>query len=57
MIVCGDSAIDGNPIIVQTGELHKFFKDMTCKPILQVVEDLEAWCVNGLKGNFFIHML
>jgi len=57
MIVHGDSAINGNPIIVQTGELHKFFEDMTSKPILQVVEDLDGWCVNGLKGILFIHVL
>ena len=58
MIVCGDRSINGNPIIVETGELHQFFEDITSKPILQVVEDLDAWCVNGLKGiSLFTHTL
>jgi hypothetical protein len=43
--------LNAAPIVAKTGELGEFFEDITNKPFLQLLEELDAWCTNGLKGS------
>ena len=50
-----DRSIHCRPVFVSTGNvnLSEFFEDYTSKPLEDMLEDLDAWCTNGLKGILF----
>jgi len=43
--------MNANPIVAKTGEIGQFFEDITNKPFLHLLEELDAWCTNGLNGK------
>jgi len=53
MLVRGDRSMNAHPIVAKTGEIDKFFEETTNKTIVNLLEDLDAWCVGGLKGKNF----
>ena len=57
MLVHGDCSMNTHPIVAKTGEINKFFEEFfeetTNKTIINLLEDLDAWCVGGLKGKEF----
>ena len=59
ILVCGDRSINSRPIFVSSGNgnLGDFFEDYISKPLLGILEDLDAWCTNGLKGILFYFIL
>lgn len=56
ILIRGDKSMDSTPVFVTTGtgNLGEFFEDYTNKPLLGMLEDLDAWCTNGLRGIYFI---
>ena len=57
ILVRGDRSMDSRPVFLTTGNLGDFFEDYTSKPLLGMLEDLDAWCTNGLKGILFYFIL
>ena len=51
ILVRGDRSMNANPIVAKTGEIGQFFEDITNKPFLHLLEELDAWCTNGLNGK------
>ena len=39
-----------SPVVAKTGDIGQFFEDLANKPLLQMLDDLDAWCANGLRG-------
>ena len=44
--------MNADPIVLTTGGIEQFFEDTTNKSMLTLVEELDAWCVGGLRGIF-----
>ena len=58
ILVCGDCSSNAAPIVTKTGEIGEFFKGVTNKTFLQLLEELNAWCTNGLRGiSLFQHTI
>ena len=57
ILVRGDRSINSRPVFLSTGNLGDFFEDYTSKPLQGILEDLDAWCTNGLKGIFILFWL
>ena len=49
--------MDSTPVFLSNGGLGEFFEDYTNKPLVGILEDLDAWCTNGLKGILFYFIL
>lgn len=57
ILVHGDCSMNTSPIVAKTGEISQFFEDTTNKPFLQLLEELDACCIKGLKGIYFLHTI
>lgn len=46
--------INCEPIVLKSGSIDKFFEATTNRSMLTLMQELDAWCVGGLRGKFII---
>ena len=57
ILVRGDRSMAPEPVVAKTGKISQFFEEVTKKPFMQLLGDLDVWCNTGLKGKFFIFFI